>query len=714
MKLPELKTKFKNKYVIRIIAGVLVVAMVGTGASALSVQAAKNDTKKTETKISKEAEDTQTDVDVEKSIKDAIGGITINEKEIGKEETVYLIADSTGTVKKNIVSDHLLNNEDKKNIEDVSTLKDIENVKGDETFTQKGDKITWAAEGNDIYYQGTTDKEAPVSEKITYYLDGKEIAPKDLAGKSGKVTIRFDYSNHEKVEQEIAGKKATIYVPFLAVTGLMLDESFTDIEVTNGKVMADGNTNMVLGYALPGLKDSLNVDEKDFDTEITIPEYFEITANVEDFELGTSMTAVVNATNFIDANGAEDTSAIDDLLDSLTDATTQLQDGSAALANGVDTLQSNLGEFSTGMNTLADGIATLKNGTGTLANGANTLKSSAKSISDGIATLDKTLNTPLTDQEKAAYSEQAAATVNASFAQGTDTYNYIFSTAKQSFSNAMSGSTDMIYQSLRYNADGTDGTLYCSLYQAVYAQKLEEAFGAWLQQNAAGMGIADVTQIPVGTYQTYKASFEASAQAQIAPAVQAGVEDSLKTLAASITGGIAAQGADTTAASVVDACKTASVQAASSALVTGIESTKSNIAASIEAKQSNGYSLVSGAAALAKGTEDLAGAVPELVNGVNSLNDGAGKLKDGTGAIVDGVNQLGDGAHELADGIVTFNDEGIEKILNSYNGDIEPLMTRIQAVLDAGSDYQIFTDAAEGVNGSVKFIYKTDAVKVEK
>lgn len=86
-------------------------------------------------------------------------------------------------------------------------------------------------------------------------------------------------------------------------------------------------------------------------------------------------------------------------------------------------------------------------------------------------------------------------------------------------------------------------------------------------------------------------------------------------------------------------------------------------------------------------------------------------MSDGTLAIIEGVGTLDDGAHKLADGILQFNEEGIEKILNSYNGDVQPLLERIQSVLTAGEDYQTYTDIAEGVNGSVKFIYKTDAVK---
>lgn len=691
MKLAKLKEKFKNKYAIRIIAGVLVVTLVGTGVSVYDVSAAKV---AENTKTVTEQEDAEVeDEDAEEALDEMLSSkVTINEKEIGKEETVYVIADNTGVAQNIIVSDHLLNNDNKKTIEDVSSLTDITNVKGDETFTQEGKRVVWQADGNDIYYQGTTEGETPVTQKITYYLDGKEIEPKELAGKSGKVTIRFDYTNHEKV--------GDVYVPFMAISGMILDDSFSNVEVTNGKVIADGNRDMVIGYALPGLKDSLDVSDKDFDGDITIPEYFEMTADVEEFSLDMTMTVVMNAANFIGAEGTDGSLSLADELDTLTDATKQLQDGSAELAEGVDTLQEKLGEFQSGMNTLVDGVSSLKSGAGTLADGAATLNSSAKSISDGIATLDNTLRTPLTDAEKAAYSAQAVASVDASFAAGGDTYNYIYNSAKQSFTDAMSQSTSTIAASLATDANGNP----TSLYQALFAVVSEQAFVQYAQANNI-----DIVTISATDYQNSLNSFRASQQAAIHEQVMA----SINTLASSVTSGIAAQGADSTAASVVGACQSASEQAAASALVTGIETTKSSIADSIEAKQANGYSLVTGAAALSQGTQSLADKVPELVKGVDALNEGAGKLKTGTGAIVEGVGTLDEGAHELADGIVTFNEEGIEKIVNAYNGDLEPLMDRLQEVIDAGEEYQSYTGVADGINGSVKFIFKTDAVKAE-
>lgn len=432
MKLPELKSKFKNRYAIRIIAGVLVVTLVATGSSVYSVNAAKAGSAATETveetEVSEEAEDTEDTEDAESSLKDLLdNGSHVSEKEIGKEETVYVIADNTGKEQKIIVSDHLINNDDKDTLEDASTLKDIENVKGDETFTQSGNKVTWQADGNDIFYQGTSESELPVTQKLTYYLDGKEVTPEELAGKSGEVTIRFDYTNNQKVTAKIDGKDEDIYVPFMAVSGMILGDEFSDIEVENGKVISDGSNNVVVGYALPGLKESLNVKDDDFDGDVTIPDYVEVKAKVENFKLDTTMTVVMNATNFISADSDNDTSKLDEVFDTLTDAMDQLTDGSAELADGVDTLKSKMGDFKDGVGTLQSGVHAYTDGAGkiasgitqlsdsipTLSNGVGTLNSSAATIADGVELLDNTLKTSFTDQEKAAMQTQASSAVDA-------------------------------------------------------------------------------------------------------------------------------------------------------------------------------------------------------------------------------------------------------------------------------------------------------------
>lgn len=836
MKLPELKSKFKNRYAIRIIAGVLVVTLVATGSSVYSVNAAKAGSAATETveetEVSEETEDTE---DAESSLKELLdNGSRVSEKEIGKEETVYVIADNTGKEQKIIVSDHLINNDDKDTLEDASTLKDIENVKGDETFTQSGNKVTWQADGNDIFYRGTSESELPVTQKLTYYLDGKEVTPEELAGKSGEVTIRFDYTNNQKVTAEIDGKDEDIYVPFMAVSGMILGDEFSDIEVENGKVISDGSNNVVVGYALPGLKESLNVKDSDFDGDVTILDYVEVKAKVENFKLDTTMTVVMNATNFISADGDNDTSKLDEVFDTLTDAMDQLTDGSAELADGVDTLKSKMGDFKDGVGTLQSGVHAYTDGAGkiasgitqlsdsipTLSNGVGTLNSSAATIADGVELLDNTLKTSFTDQEKAAMQTQAASAVDA-MAEGiknqasatvdsraeaikNQASAVVDSRADEIKSQAeavVDGRADAIRSQATQMVDGKADDIKNQATQQVTAKfdngKYDEVKNEAAQEIGANMSSmtgsltssADVqtlingaafatiaAQYPTETaadIQTNHAAEIAAAQQQIAAQfgntittamggavdnLAQGVANAAKRAALETAGEAALGGAKEAAGEAAvtgaklaagEAAITGAKEAAGEAAVTGAkgaageaavtgaklaagtaavsaaEQTKSTMAASIEQQSSNGYSLVTGARALANGTQSLADAVPALTSGVaqlkngsaelvsnnQKLNDGVNALSDGTNAVIDGVDQLSDGAHQLADGIVTFNEDGIEKILNSYHGDIEPLMDRIQAVLDAGEDYQTYTDIADGVNGSIKFIYKTDAVK---
>lgn len=713
MKLPELKKKFTNKYAIRIVAGVLTVALLGSGMTAVAVNADQN-------KDAEVQQETTVDDNDDADLKDLVS-FKASDKEIGKDESVYLLSDANGSVYKTIVSDHLANADGAATIEDQSNLSDIKNVKGDEEFKQDGDKLTWQADGSDIYYQGTTDEEAPVSQKVTYYLDGKEIAPADLAGKSGKVTIHFDYTNNSSYKENVNGKDVEVKVPFAAVTAMVLDDNFTNVEVTNGKVQSNGDGNIVIGYALPGIKDSLGVEDSDFIDDLDIPEYFEVSADVENFKLSTAMTLVANAGSMVSMSTG-DSSSLDDMINDLTDATTQLKNGSSDLADGLDTLQSSLADY-------ASGMSELYSKSGDLGKGVDTLNSSAKSISSGLKTLDKALNTKMSDKEKTAASKTASAAVDKEFKNGKTE-----EVAKQ------------IYSALRYaqSEDGSvaDGALYTSLYDGAFSsQAATTVYNEVVRQvllQAAGQpadskltadqvasaiktNFAKAAQAGDQTYAAMYAIGKDMSSAQLAELLyaKAGAKDTLfnktqdiikQTIAAGRNNEQISSAVETSlqtlANQLAGACKEVASQAASQAAITGAESAKSTIAQQIEAVQSNGYSLVSGAAALSKGTQTLADQVPTLTAGITALNDATTK-------IVEGVDKLDDGSHDLADGMVEFDEKGISKIVNSYNGDIKPLTDKLQAMLDAGEDYQTFTSIADGVNGSVKFIYKLDSIKAD-
>lgn len=234
---------------------------------------------------------------------------------ITKEETVYVNAGADGAVKEVIVSDWLKNSGGSSSVSDVSDLKDIKNVKGDETFQQNGEKLTWDTEDADIYYQGTTTKELPVAVEIKYYLSGKEITPADLAGKSGHLKMVVTYKNKEKTVKKIAGKSTDVYAPFAMATGMFLPtDKFKNVTVDNGKVVSDGDRNIVVGLGLPGLSDSLDLDEK-IKKDIEIPEGFTIEADVTDCEMETTFTVAL--TDLLDGINVDEIDSIDDLKDSL-------------------------------------------------------------------------------------------------------------------------------------------------------------------------------------------------------------------------------------------------------------------------------------------------------------------------------------------------------------------------------------------------------------
>lgn len=696
MKFQELKDKMKDKFMITISAGVLVFSLVVTGVSC-TVYAAKNHTdSKTKTEST-----TDDDVDTDALIDDILGTSSVSEKEIGKEETVYLISDANGSVQQTIVSDHLVNEDQKDTLDDKSNLTDIENVKGDETFTESNGTLTWNAQGNDIYYQGTTTEEAPVSQKVTYYLDGKEISPEDLAGKSGKVTIRFDYTNNTSYTETIDGEEVTVNVPFAAISAVLLNDGFSNVEVTNGKVVDTGSSKMVVGYAVPGLTESLQLEESDLE-DINIPEYVEITADVENFSMNVAMTVVANAGNFV-STGDVSLDSIDDLINTLSDASTKLEDGSSDLAEGMDSLVSGLEDYTEGASKLNDGLSSLKSGSGSLASGVTQLDTGADNLCTGLKELKKgagTLSSGLTDLSDGADSLSSGLTT---LSNGADALNEGLSTLNGYSENIQTLMT-MGVQSILDQVN----TAGASFFQIVAAASQNAEYATVTTDNVAAVTeyVAGNQQTLIGALMTYggmdQATATATYQQMVTYLTQAAqgltLANSVPTSLESLSEG---------AATLAEGAQTAEEGAAK--LATGADNAESGALALAKGAKS----AYKGSKKLAEGTQSLADAVPTLTSGIKALVDGSQKLVSNNDALLDGAYKLAEGSETLAEGMTTFNEEGIDKIVEAYNGDVTALVNRIQAVKNAADSYGAFTDAAEGVNTSVKFIYKLAEIEAK-
>jgi putative membrane protein len=57
-----------------------------------------------------------------------------------------------------------------------------------------------------------------------------------------------------------------------------------------------------------------------------------------------------------------------------------------------------------------------------------------------------------------------------------------------------------------------------------------------------------------------------------------------------------------------------------------------------------------------------------------------------------------------------FNEEGIKKITDFLDEDVQDIVDRLEAVRDAGDAYQLFSDSGSDVNGKVKFVIETGSI----
>lgn len=306
---------------------------------------------------------------------------------LSKDETIYAKLDNNGQIEKVIVTEHLEGTNEGKT-EDKTTLQNIMNISGNEKFTIENGKIIWESNGKDIYYQGTTQEELPISLNITYYLNGKESTIKDMLGKKGKVTIKLKYTNNDKHIVKVNGKNETLYTPFVvASTTILSNQDNKNITVTNGKVVTNGTTSVIVMISTPGLYESIGIDKlKGMDTA-------EITYDTNSFSLSSIYS--VATPKLIESSDLD----IFDNIDKIYSSINTLSSSSSKLKNGSN-------ELLTGANKLTDGVSKLVTGVNKLYGGSKLIKSS---LEQAIEELQND-NSPAIDENTLLYIKKQAIT----------------------------------------------------------------------------------------------------------------------------------------------------------------------------------------------------------------------------------------------------------------------------------------------------------------
>lgn len=631
-----------------------------------------------------------------------------------KDETVYVIAGSDGSPEKIIVSEWLKNTEKASKLEDSSELKNIKNVKDNAKYVIDKDNMkVWTAEGKDVYYQGEIDKKLPVDISVSYTLDGKNVSAKELAGKSGRVTIKYSYKNNEARTVNVDGQSLTMYVPFSVVTGLVLDDkAFSNVEVTNGRVINDGKRNIVMGFALPGMKENLG----DAANSLNLPETFEVTADVKNFSVETSIS-VVSSELFANVS-SDKLSSLDGIksqLDEFANSANKLADGSSQLYDGLGTLLEKAGEIKTGTLKLYRGAVSLNDGakqfvagtdelykgTGELNEGLQALSSKSEQLNNGAAQIFDSLiaqaNTELSARGLGAVS------------MTKDNYSSVLTSIIKNMDegNVRAIATQKARQTVEAQVHQNEAQIAAVVTEKIKEQVLQNVL------NASGISMT------VEAYKNALASgtIPASVAQQIdnAVAAQMSSEQVQSTIRAKVSAEINNQIEQAMNSPVV-------VQGIEEAVAKAKTGASSLTALKRQLDKYNQFyqglrQYTEGVDKAAKGSKKINYGVGQLAEKSKELQAGAATLEAGIKALmaggdklVGGVSQLNDGAKTLSEGMNRFNKEGVQKIVELFNGRFGELSVRLKAMSDMAKSYDNFAGKTDGTKSNVKFVYKTSSI----
>ena len=631
-----------------------------------------------------------------------------------KDETVYVIAGSDGSPEKIIVSEWLKNTEKASKLEDSSELKNIKNVKDNAKYVIDKDNMkVWTAEGKDVYYQGEIDKKLPVDISVSYTLDGKNVSAKELAGKSGRVTIKYSYKNNEARTVNVDGQSLTMYVPFSVVTGLVLDDkAFSNVEVTNGKVINDGKRNIVMGFALPGIKENLG----NAANSLNFPETFEVTADVKNFSVETSIS-VVSSELFANVS-SDKLSSLDGIksqLDEFANSANKLADGSSQLYDGLGTLLEKAGEIKTGTLKLYRGAVSLNDGAKQFSEGTGELYKGTTELNEGLQALSsksEQLNNgaaQIFDSLIAQANTELSARGLGAVSMTKDNYSSVLTSIIKNMDegNVRAIATQKARQTVEAQVHQNEAQIAAVVTEKIKEQVLQNVL------NASGISMT------VEAYKNALASgtIPASVAQQIdnAVAAQMSSEQVQSTIQAKVNAEInnqieQAMNSPAVVQGIEEAVAKAKTGASSLTALKGQLDKYNQFYQGLRQYTEGVDKAAKGSKKINYGVGQLAEKSKELQAGAATLEAGIKALMAGGDKLVGGVSQLNDGAKTLSEGMNRFNKEGVQKIVELFNGKFGELSARLKAMSDMAKSYDNFAGKTEGTKSNVKFVYKTSSI----
>ena len=567
-----------------------------------------------------------------------------------KSETVYNVMNADGSVKSTTVSEHLYSASGLSSVTDRSTLTNIQNTESDATFTQDGEKLVWNTDDTDVYYKGETDRQLPVTAKVTYTMDGVEAPLEELIGKSGHLVVKIDLTNNETGTVSVNGKDRTIVTPLITAVGVIFGEEASNVNAEHGVLESAAKSSVAAFVTLPGVKASLDgLLPKDVsDIEDYLQDSVTVEADVTELTAPQIMLACATSADALGQDNVFDLSSINELTDGikqLNDAMSQLMDGAGQLVDGASQL--------------ADGALALLDGASQLNTGAVALDSGLGQLTDGLDTL--TSNNAALNAGAQQVADGVLASANNTLIEGGlidtpmtwDNYQSVIDEVLTMNDKTLAAGRKKMVRTIWEQApDFKDSQLDIALYLSATKTNHDLEAALKLMQNFDPSFLSGIVEKLT----------DADAKQKVHDELLYQVENS-EDIAS------------------VRALKTSLSQI--QYFVSSVNQYTNGVATAAD----GAHSAKDGSAQLAAGTKTL-------YNGVTTLNGGVGQLSDGTVQLSDGLNQ--------------FNEEGISKLTGSLDADqIHDLKTVLDEMTGRLEDYDSFAGAPDDATSSVKFIYKT-------
>lgn len=674
-----------------------------------------------------------------------------------KDESVYVKADAAGRPTEKTVEVVLKKIEGSDPIEDRSNLREIKNTEGNEEYTEAGEgRYLWQNNGEDIHYKGKSDQALPVNVRITYYLEGQEVSAEKIAGKTGKVKIRFDYENNTDV-------------PFMVLSAAMLPaDVFSDVEVTNGRLMDLGDQKAVIGFAFPGLMDTLKLVDYEPTEEIELPEYVEIEARAEDFAL--DFTASVVSTGLfedLEDKDLEDLDKLPDDMDELTDASTEIRDAAQELADGGSEFGDYLSQYFDGLSQLSEGTDSLDQGLTLLSQNISKISEGSKSLQSGLDQIDQSLAkvdlSALSSPESKKASEAAQAALesigenSAALKEKLTAVGTNLETV-QTFVKDVNAYIGQVQDLQKAIEELPAPDLAAADYENGWTERLNDEAASQAKEKAqeAADDVRDsIIEIVKGSSLPDDLGLTDEQKEQIIAQIVESIDENKVTvneedieISLDAAFGEIRDGIQKEAEGQRNTLRDASLKIAEPSVpdLEALSPEKMEEITQIIGNMEQSLAVIGayaeGMSQTASGLTELFTALTQLKAGVSQLSGGSAQLSEGLGlfekaleAASEGSAQLSsamktvssaggelgsaywqlvDGMNEFADGIAEFDEEGIQSLAELAGPEYKDVIRGVRAARDAEHSYTNFSGICDGQKGSVRFIIETEEINKDK